>query len=147
MSGNQSVQDPSLLRFMQSKKPQARQSKLMPFKEQIAFLKAQGFSDNQVIEYLKEEKGVEISQPAFNIFFHKYIKNQAVKTVSTTIEQKPVNVVLQKPIIKQQNKEKQVVEINKTEERLPEKPQEKNSQIHISRMSDKEAQDWLSPAK
>ena len=58
-----------------------------------------------------------------------------------------MNVVLQKPIIKQQNKEKQVVEINKTEERLPEKTQENNSQIRISRMSDQEAQDWLSPAK
>lgn len=147
MTENQSVQDPSLLRFMQSKKPLARQSKLMPFKEQIAFLKAQGFSDNQVIEYLKEEKGVEISQPAFNIFFHKYIKNQPIKTVSTTVEQKTINAVSQKSTTRQQNKEKQVVEISKTEERLPNKPQEKDNQIHISRISDEEAQYWLSPAK
>ena len=62
------IQDESLMDFMKNHTPDGKNSKLEPFKQQIFFLKEQGYSSTQIALFLEEKKGVKITRQAVEKF-------------------------------------------------------------------------------
>lgn len=77
--------------FEKRQKPKARRSRLEPFKEQIFELKAKGYANWQISEWL-ETNGVKVSKESVR----KFIKNREdeaeniAKEVTTPTAEKPV---------------------------------------------------------
>ena len=71
-TGNKALLDKSLVKFIENNKPTPpkRKNKLDAFKEQIFFLKDNGYSDNQIVEFLRTEKQLNTTQQAVNQFIH-----------------------------------------------------------------------------
>lgn len=57
-----------LERFIAENKPSGRTSKLDAYKEEIFILKDKGYSEKDILKFLAECRGVEVSQPALNRF-------------------------------------------------------------------------------
>lgn len=75
-TGNKALLDKSLLKFMENNKPaQKQKNKLDAFSQQIFFLKDNGYSDNQIVEFLRTEKQLNTTQQAVNQFIHKHREN------------------------------------------------------------------------
>lgn len=69
---NRALQDESLVSFIKTNKPaQRRKNKLDVFEEQILFLKDNGYSDNQIVDFLRTEKQLHTTQQAVNQFVHR----------------------------------------------------------------------------
>ena len=83
-TGNKALLDKSLLKFMENNKPaQKQKNKLEVFKEQIFFLKDNGYSDNQIVEFLRNEKQLNTTQQAVNQFIHSRRENSTQNKIQT----------------------------------------------------------------
>ena len=100
MQAEKLLQDPSLVRFLEQTTPKRRCKKLEKFKEYIFFLKENGYSDQQIADFLKTEKQVAITQQAVN----KFIRSR--KKTAIHLPQK--TVVLKQTADKKQNPIKQI---------------------------------------
>lgn len=60
--------------FMQQTPPKALRSRLVPYTQQIALLKAKGYSNQQVLDWLAMN-GIQISLEGLRIFINKYCKD------------------------------------------------------------------------
>jgi hypothetical protein len=80
--------------FMKRTQPRARRSKLEPFQEGILLLKAKGYANGQVREWLLSN-GVEISQEAVRKFINKHQvgSSPAVAKIGTLPEPASSSVV------------------------------------------------------
>lgn len=77
MTEQKLLQDPAIVRFLEQNKPKQRKNKLDKFKEYIFFLKARGYSDQQIANFLKTEKQFFTSQQSVN----KFIRIRSGKTI------------------------------------------------------------------
>ena len=100
------IQDESLMDFMKNHTPDGKNSKLEPFKQQIFFLKEQGYSSTQIALFLEEKKGVKITRQAVE----KFIK--------TRHSQQNTFPVFKKRMV---DKDAHPTQNNKTKNRLPER--------------------------
>lgn len=72
MNEEQALQDDDLVSFLKTRTPNKRRSLLAPYKEQILYLKKQGFTEPAILDFLKEKKNVKVSQPTLNAFIKKH---------------------------------------------------------------------------
>lgn len=61
--------------FMEETKPEGKTSKLMPYFEDIVALKKHGYSESQILQYLLEKKGLNVSRPTLSRFVRAHVKN------------------------------------------------------------------------
>ncbi|MBP6115499.1 MAG: hypothetical protein KBC57_05690 [Neisseriaceae bacterium] len=60
--------DNDLSQFLSCHKPSARISKLEPFKNEIFYLKENGYSEKDILKFLADFKQISVSQPSLNWF-------------------------------------------------------------------------------
>ena len=72
MSNDKALQDADLIDFLQENKPNARRSVLAPYKEQILYMKNQDFTEQAILDFLKQKKNITVSQPTLNAFIKKH---------------------------------------------------------------------------
>lgn len=60
--------DKDLTKFINDNKPSARVSRLEPFKEEIFYLKDNGYSEKDILKFLADFKSISVSQPSLNWF-------------------------------------------------------------------------------
>lgn len=102
--------DPSLARFLANNTPAKRTNKLEEFKEQIFFLKEKGFSDNQIVEFLRTEKKIQTTQQAVNRFIHTR-KNSTLTQKKSEITKKVVEKQKISGNLKQRSARKTTTEV------------------------------------
>ena len=134
--------DPSLERFLAKTKPNTVKNKLDEFEEQIFFLKSKGYSDRQVVDFLKIEKGLATTQQSVNRFINKRMdKSKIQKTVSRRKNRLPERV--------SDSQNKQGISASATSTSGVESQSESNSDnpekksFNIIKMSDEQAKKWL----
>lgn len=60
--------------FMAENTPSGKQSKLDPYLSEIQTLRDHYYSESDILRFLKEKKGVSVSQPTLNRFIKKHLK-------------------------------------------------------------------------
>lgn len=93
MSEQKLLQEPAIIKFLAQNQPKQRKSKLEPFKEHILFLKEQGYSDKQIVAFLKTEKQFSVTQQAVNKFIRSRGKEITLRknTPKSSIEKSKMN--------------------------------------------------------
>ncbi|MDO4641693.1 MAG: hypothetical protein Q4A84_08370 [Neisseria sp.] len=64
--------------FMAANKPAGKSSKLDRYLTDIRTLKDNGYSEKQIIVYLKEKKGLSVSRPTLNRFVQQYLNTNHI---------------------------------------------------------------------
>ncbi len=70
--------DKDLTQFISHNKPSARVSRLEPFKDEIFYLKDNGYSEKDILKFLADFKNISVSQPSLNWF----IRSRTPKTTT-----------------------------------------------------------------
>lgn len=74
--------------FMADNLPDKKQSKLMPFIADIQTLASSGYSYKSIARYLRENKGIQISEVSVGRFINKEIRAEEISAQKNT-QQKP----------------------------------------------------------
>ncbi len=82
--------------FMEKTKPEGKTSKLMPYFEDIVALKTHGYSEGQILQYLLEKKGLNVSRPTLSRFVRAHVKHDE-KVLRSDIVKKETKVLNGKP--------------------------------------------------
>jgi hypothetical protein len=87
-----------------------KRSKLLPFIKDIKFLLEHDATQASILEYLKEEQNVTVSQPVLSTFIKRYIlKDPFSKKSKKAISQNKEKVEIETPPAKETTKEKKSI--------------------------------------
>lgn len=60
-----------LVDFIANNEPEGKRSKLLPFKDEILKLKELGYAEKNILQFLKEKKGITVTRQTLNVFIRK----------------------------------------------------------------------------